>query len=407
MKKVQALLAPAILIVGLLVGVSPAHALSCPAGSVSYSSTQCVSTPSSLTSDPNMNTFVVYNCLVGVLSGTKCITSQASNYPALLGYNQSCNAGDSLNLGICTHTTTASVPATTVYYCNSGTLSGTNCTNTTQATSYAPSASTTYSCPAGDTSYSSICFNPYSGLWENPQPYTTYSCPSGGTLSNGPFYTCTIPAVNSSVPASSYLSCPQNYTYSGGSCYTGGTSTYNAIQTAVYSCNVGATLSGTTCYVAAVSVNAQVSYSGYCPINYSVNTSTGTCDAVSFVPNAVAGPVSPSYLCTSTFYDGSTKTQTFSYDATWGNGYIRTTCIAMISDSPLAVGDYLCIDQNSFNIYASSTDISSSSMSCLYTLDNYDVSTYDPNSDPSVLIPLSDPCSNTLSFQDWLLCQSV
>lgn len=168
-----------------------------------------------------------------------------------------------------TVTQPAPIPATPVYSCSSGTLSGTNCTYPATA------ASTTYTCSSGTLSGTKCYYPAYQppGITATATPGSfagvgfvggwiacsgslpANSCPAGsswqlsggclvkcsadGTLNpSGKFARCVTPAT---------YSCPSGYTLSGTTCYPPTVTPPPTNATVTYNCPTGYTLSGTTC----------------------------------------------------------------------------------------------------------------------------------------------------------------
>ena len=158
--------------------------------------------------------------------------------------------------------------ATTNYTCpNGGTLSGTTCTITTNAT--ATTSNGSYSCPNGGTLSGSTCT-----ITTNATATTSngsYSCPSGGTLSGS---TCTITTNATYSGGTIAYTCPAGYTKIGSTCtiYTTATS---VVSEGSYSCPAGYTKDGTKCYVYSAST-PNYSYTYSCPSGYTKEGSSLT-----------------------------------------------------------------------------------------------------------------------------------
>jgi len=336
MKKIGAVL---LLIIGSILPVvvsSPAHAVAnCPAGSNTYGSTQCINAVASIA---NPDAVQVYNCpLGGTLSGSNCLTA-GTPYAAT---------------------------ATNSYYCNNdlygaGQLQGTTCY------------------------YPQINGTPY-------QSGAGYYCPSGWSLSGS---TCSINVLG--MPT---YSCLNNYSYDGNvgcyynyypysyigatvtqhyttntqaASYNSGTTITPVIRAAYssgapyslsYSCPQGGTLSGTTCQPASTLYPASLSYTGFCPVNYSINTTTGNCDAVPYTPNAIQGPLAIPYNCTGYNLDGTYTNFASAEDLTFMGGYVHVVCQAgTLPTVSQGTGSYLCLTQYTSgltNYLTSPTDITS------------------------------------------------
>lgn len=320
-----------------------------------------------------------YSCPQGfTLSGSVC--SQTNMSAATPVY--ACPGGWSLSGTTCTRGTTYA--ATGSYSCPSGfTLAGSTCSRTISQT-----ASASYSCPMGSTLNGTTCTST-----QSQAATPSYSCPNGGTLSG------TSCVQTSTYSATASYSCPTNYTQSGGTCSTSstsaatatpycgngaalakkGTSPYNleanycwtsaqgmpkgncypvysgmqfhdkrklnnvgAIQACLYipltsySCQSGATLSGSTCTTTS-SQSATVSYS--CPSGGTLSgatctTTTTTNAAVSYTcPN---GYGLSGTTCTAT----QSQAATVSYSCPTGYALSGTTCSQ--TQSQAAALNYSC-----------------------------------------------------------------
>ncbi|MBE6147959.1 MAG: hypothetical protein E7167_00390 [Firmicutes bacterium] len=110
-------------------------------------------------------------------------------------------------VGVTTVYTYAIYSRTSYYYCSQGTLSGTTCTITTNATK---NTNTTTTCPSGYTKSGSTCYKK-TDLITNSTP----TCPSGYTLSGDTCY------VKTDLIVSENSYCPTGYTREGNSnvCY--------------------------------------------------------------------------------------------------------------------------------------------------------------------------------------------
>jgi conjugal transfer mating pair stabilization protein TraN len=163
------------------------------------------------------------------------------------------------------------------YTCPSGSVVGPNPTtgSGTSASCYAPTTTTTYSCPSGYTLSGSTC---------STSVLTSYTCPSGQTVSGSGCYTSSN-SYSCSAFSGSYESggncyinvltsytCPAGQTVSGSRCvtssnsyscsafsgsYVSGSQCYKDVTT--YSCPSGGTLSGTTCTIAQTCNNSGTS----------------------------------------------------------------------------------------------------------------------------------------------------
>ncbi|MGN1338564.1 MAG: hypothetical protein ACI4WW_08850 [Candidatus Coprovivens sp.] len=246
---------------------------SCPSGytmSGSGANTKCTKT---VTSSYNATKKTTYNCPNGgTLSGTRCIKTSSSSYNATAKttYGSWVNQGTKYytsaskaytgdtsklvyvgaisgavcgspcgNSGIWYKYTYYTRSKNTSYTCpNGGTLSGTKCTKSVDA-SYNATPNTTYTCPNGGTLSGTKC-NVKSTQNATPNKNTTYSCPNGGTL-NGTKCTITTNATPNTI-----YTCPTGYKLVGSTCKK----TYKATPSegpGAYTCPNGGTLNGSIC----------------------------------------------------------------------------------------------------------------------------------------------------------------
>jgi len=203
---------------------------SCPSGGT-LNGSQCTSTSSQAAS-------VSYSCSSGSLSGNQCVST--SNYSgSVTGY--SCNAGDSLNSGICTHTDSNSYAGTvTGYSCNAGdSLNGSTCTHTT-SNNYAGTV-TGYSCNTGDALNGSTCTHTTTNTYAGTA--AAYSCPNGDALSGS---ACSHTDTNTYAGTVTGYSCTAGDSLNGSVCTHTASATYMATVTG-YSCTSGDSLNGSIC----------------------------------------------------------------------------------------------------------------------------------------------------------------
>ena len=323
----------------------------------------------------------------GTLSGSNCLTSTA--YTPTGDY--SCATG-TLSGSQCTTVTTTAATVTHNYSCSAGyTLSGTDCN---KSVSYAQTF--TYSCSGSSYLVNGVqCYN-YMYYYTTPATATptcsainglcysvqtvsatdskTYTCTSG-TLSGtncstsavtNATYTATCSAINgycytsdSYVSTSSTVySCPSFATLSGTNCSTSAvtnatyTPTCSAINGYCYSssaylattqnpCPNGGVLTGSNCFTAAVTTVPVLLYSGVCPATYTLNETTGICQATPFVPTAI--PATSIYICISYSQGIEFQTEIFTYNASSNNSYVQRICLPQITTvSTPTSSSYMC-----------------------------------------------------------------
>ena len=177
------------------------------------------------------------NGYFALVSGATCVFHASTGIITTTGGTLTSTTTSTTTAPISTSTpTTTTIPATAIYACSTGTLSGTNCIITTAATSK-------YICPTGATLSGTSCTTTYAIIaakvtsygWSSSRP-NSYSCPSGYVIKNT--YSCyKSPTITS---ATQTYSCPVGYTTQGSSC----TSTYTPAPS--YSCPTGYILNSTT-----------------------------------------------------------------------------------------------------------------------------------------------------------------
>ena len=227
-----------------------------------------------------------YSCPSGgTLSGSTCNTSSSVAATVVTAGGYSCPSGGSLSGTTClTSSSYAATAGATVYSCSSGTLSGSTC--------------------LGGGNYAGTVLT--AGY---------YSCPSGGTLSG---VTCNTSSSVAATGTNNY-SCSAPYVVSTGSSTCSPTT---SAATGVYSCAVGATLSGTTC-TNGLNYRPPTSYvatrTGYtCSVGVLV---TATCYNPGTANGVAANNIT--YSCASGTLSGSNCITNGSYAAT----YTATTYI--------------------------------------------------------------------------------
>jgi conjugal transfer mating pair stabilization protein TraN len=267
-----------------------------------------------------------------------------------------CPSGGTLQGTNCVVTSTPyAATGTNIYYCNQ-TLYGT--TTLSGSTCYVPLVNgagyytgTTYTCPTtGHTLSGSNCTIAILGSFTD-----VYSCPSTRDLAGAYCYSKTYPyALTGSATLVSHT---QNYsTVAATATQSGWTvpvvqaaSTYSAPYSTTYSCPSTATISGSTCNPTPTNYVASFTWTGFCPVHYSVNTSTGACNAVAFVPNAIVGPVVASYVCSSYNTDGTYQNFLSPHDITYAS-YDGLIICGLSAYTPADVeSTYICQETNSAN----------------------------------------------------------
>ena len=238
----------------------------------------------------NYNATYICNT-IDILNGASC--KHTDNISSTYGAILNCNSGDTLLGTTCTKT------ATSVYNasgnCAPGyTLTGSNCTKTiTIASYYAPPPL----CNSGDVLTGNTCTHYFQVLQSTIT--ATSTCNKGDTFSTM-FSMCTHTALGVISLYSGRLLCPTNYVLSGyncnlyaqslttytatpGSCNSGDTLTTGGVCShttttvdmsgAIFSCNLGDTLSGTTCTHTAIT---NYNSTPYCTSPDTLNGSTCT-----------------------------------------------------------------------------------------------------------------------------------
>jgi hypothetical protein len=337
-KKVSLVLA---LIAGFvlpIVGESQASALAnCPAGSNTYGTTQCI--PAIATVTP-LSVIQNYTCPSGgTLSGTMCVLTASSNFNAT---------------------------GTTNYYCTSGTLQGSSCL-------IAGVYGTPYQTPIVYSCSGSIAVLVGTQCRESVQSYT---CPEGQSVSA---LSCYVFGIPSGYYVGKVLTTTYYYTsanQSGGNTVTPYTEAYSVFAQSYnsYSCPAGSTLSGSTCSTQASSYGASSAYTGFCPVNYTINTVTGLCGALAYTPGQITGPTIAVYNCSVFNQDGTFSNYFSPTDDTYSNIGGSVTC-GYSSFAPVDVEkNYLCAESKTANgdllYYLANTDLTSTtakaSIYCTY-----------------------------------------
>ena len=247
---------------------------------------------------------VTISAAVGQGTGVATWVTDANNWYALVPYQTQVNSTYACNCTCNGHYQSYSYP---VYYscancsaCGSYTSGGSTstynatCTSTQTGSSYAGSASLSYTCPSGGylsstrcctdsttTSTQNVSIGCYSAFSGCPNPYNGYyvnevsapgicGCPTGANK-HCCYYTTTVTTTNycsSSYSATAVYSCPSGQTVSGASCYS---PTYSTTCT----CPSGGSLSGTTCTVTNPGTTTCYScQNSSCGVNYYASGST-------------------------------------------------------------------------------------------------------------------------------------
>ena len=409
----KALFTALLLLSSSLLGINSANAvITCPSGSVisSTDSTKCISTPATVSPTSPQT---IYTCPAGyTLSGSNCTTTPKPTQIANSWITYSCPSGGSLSGSTCYYNngwvdTSYSATANYSYSCpDGGTLSGTTCTVADSTSTY--TATSTNSCPSGYHYYLGDCVNNSTGSVTNSR-VTTYSCPNGGTLSGT---TCTVTTSGRTYTATSWVSsysCPSGGDLSNSTCVRGyyATGTYSATATTNYSCPDGGTLNTSHyCEFTALSVVATISYSGTCPMYYTLNAITGICEAVAFIPPVITGSIY--WLCSYPLTGVSSPTR-YSYDATIPGFRDCTKYFDTNNSSSTDTGIYICEVTNLTSTenyyYTSQNDETKNTEANIITCDFIPFeNSYIEEEEITANYGQTDTCDNIFIFSDYLAC---